>query len=175
MAVTGREKQKAIDFVNTDNLNRWLSLGANVAVVIGIVFLAIEIRQNTEMTRAQITQSRAETSISLAEMLFNSEYIPAILEKTRNEEPLTYQENVRYTGWLRATLRNLDNNMQQAERGLLGEHIPRSSAGALRGVILSNPVARQYWKASRDTYSDEFALFVDEIVADLERNAATAQ
>ena len=63
MAVTGREKQKAIDFVNTDNLNRWLSLGANVAVVIGIVFLAIEIRQNTEMTRAQITQSRAETSI----------------------------------------------------------------------------------------------------------------
>lgn len=159
--------------MNSDRLNRWLTLGANLAVLVGLVLLIVEIRQNTEMTRAEITQSRAQTSIALAEMLFNSEYMPAILEKTKNGEPLTYQENVRYTGWLRATLRNLDNNMQQAERGLLGEHIPRSSAGALRGVILANPVARQYWKTSRDTYSDEFAVFVDQIVAELEGNAQT--
>jgi hypothetical protein len=34
--------------VNTDILNRWLSLGENVAVVIGIVFLAVEIVADLE-------------------------------------------------------------------------------------------------------------------------------
>ena len=56
--------------MDTERLSRWLTLGANLAVLASIVFLAIEIQQNTEMTRAQITQSRAETAISLAEMLF---------------------------------------------------------------------------------------------------------
>jgi hypothetical protein len=155
--------------MNTDNLNRWLTLSANLAVLASIVFLALEIQQNTEMTRAQITQSRAETSIALAEMLFNSEHIPPILEKARNGEELNYQEYVRYSGWLRATLRNLDNNIQQSKRGLLGEHIPRASAGAIRGVILANPTAREYWRNSKDTFSDEFVVFVDAIIEEVDR------
>lgn len=32
--------------MDTDNLNRWLTLGANIAVFASIMFLAVEIRQN---------------------------------------------------------------------------------------------------------------------------------
>ena len=32
--------------MNTENLNRWLTLGANIAVFASIMFLAVEIRQN---------------------------------------------------------------------------------------------------------------------------------
>jgi hypothetical protein len=153
--------------MDTDKLNRWLALGANLAVLASIVFLAVEIRQNTEMTRAQITQSRAETAIVMAEMLFNSEYIPAILEKVNSNESLTYQESVRYSGWLRATLRNIDNNYQQSRRGLLGEHIPRASASVIRGFILSNQTARDYWSRNKTTFSDEFIVFVDDVLSDM--------
>jgi hypothetical protein len=34
---------------NLDRLNRWLSLSANLAVVAGIIFVAVELRQNNEM------------------------------------------------------------------------------------------------------------------------------
>ncbi len=153
--------------MDTGKLSRWLTLGANLAVLASIVFLAIEIQQNTEMTRAQITQSRAETAVSLAEMLFNSEYMPAILEKASANEALTYQESVRYNGWLRATLRNIDNNYQQSRRGLLGEHIPRASASAIRDDILSNQTARDYWARSKTTFSDEFVVFVDGVLSDM--------
>ncbi len=153
--------------MDTDKLNRWLALGANLAVLASIVFLAVEIQQNTEMTRAQITQSRAETAIVMAEMMFNSEYIPAILEKANSNESLTYQESVRYSGWLRATLRNIDNNYQQSRSGLLGEHIPRASAYVIRAVILSNQTARNYWSENKTTFSDEFIIFVDDVLSDM--------
>lgn len=146
--------------MDSDPLNRWLTLGANFAVLIGIVFLAIEIRQNTEMTSAQITQSRADTSISLAESFYNSEYLPQIWQKANANEALSAEELVRYHFWLRALLRNLDNNYQQADRGLLGDHIPRAVASAI-GRILANPLAIDYWEDNKDIFSDEFRRFVD--------------
>ena len=32
--------------MDTDRLNRWLTLGANIGIIVGIVFLAIEVNQN---------------------------------------------------------------------------------------------------------------------------------
>lgn len=38
--------------MNADNVNKWLTLSANIGVVIGLVLLIVEIGQNTEMMRA---------------------------------------------------------------------------------------------------------------------------
>jgi hypothetical protein len=152
--------------MDTESLSRWLSIGANFGVLVGIAFLAIEIQQNTEMTRAQITQSRADAAISVADMAVNSDYIPAIYVKIQNGESLSEEDAFRYTVWLRATLRNQDNNIQQYDQGLLGEHIPRSAAGVVRGVIKNNPVGRDYWARGKTSYSDAYIAFVEAILAE---------
>ena len=38
--------------MNLDDLNKWLTLTANVGVLAGIVFLAVELQQNTNISRA---------------------------------------------------------------------------------------------------------------------------
>ena len=45
--------------MDADRANRWLTLVANISVVAGIIFLAIEVRQNTENARASAYQSRS--------------------------------------------------------------------------------------------------------------------
>ena len=35
--------------MNLDGINRWLSLGANVGVVVGLALLVFELRQNSEL------------------------------------------------------------------------------------------------------------------------------
>lgn len=50
--------------MNLDNLNKWLTLVANLGVVVGIFFLAIEIRQN-QQTLEQ-TQALIERDYDLA-------------------------------------------------------------------------------------------------------------
>ena len=50
--------------LDSDKLNRWLTLGANLGVVIGLVFLAIEVRQNNENLATQV---RATAFFGMAE------------------------------------------------------------------------------------------------------------
>ena len=40
-------------------LTRWLTLGANIAVLIGIVLVIVELTQNREMMRAQTRHDMA--------------------------------------------------------------------------------------------------------------------
>ena len=151
--------------MNKIDLGQTVQTLANVGVIAGIVFLAFEIQQNTEMTRAQITQSRADTAVALAEAYFDSEYIPAIRQKISQGDELSGEEVSRYETWLRATLRNQDNNFQQYSQGLLRDYIPRNAAGVVNGVLIGDePYGLAYWENSKDIYSDEFVVFVDEVI-----------
>ena len=49
--------------MDADNLNKWLTLVANIGVVIGLVLLIYEIRQNSELVRAQIHQARSDSKV----------------------------------------------------------------------------------------------------------------
>ena len=44
--------------MDTDKMNRWLTLGANVGVLIGLILLLFEIRQNSDLMRSQIATPR---------------------------------------------------------------------------------------------------------------------
>ena len=46
--------------MNINNTNSWLSLIANVGVLVGIIFLAYEIQQNRKATEADVYQNRTE-------------------------------------------------------------------------------------------------------------------
>ena len=151
--------------MNYSRLNDWLVLLANVGVVVGLVLLIFEIRQNSEMMRAQITQSRAEASMSLASDYYNSDYLPAIYEKLRHGESTTPEEESRFRVYLRASLRNQENNYLQHLDGYLGDHIPGNSAQAVRS-ILQVEFARRYWSDHRAIFDSEFARFVDEALAE---------
>ena len=46
--------------MDTGKLNRWLTLGANLGVLIGIILILLELNQNSSLMRAQLTQARAD-------------------------------------------------------------------------------------------------------------------
>ena len=152
--------------MDADRLNRWLTLTANVAVLVGIFFLAAEISQNTEMMRAQINQSRAEASMSEAQSMYNSQYLPEILLKLRQGSPITAVERERYIHFLRGLHRNWDNQLRQYREGFLADDIPLSVRGAILYEIAPIEVAKQEWERTRQTFSEEYAAFVDGILAE---------
>jgi hypothetical protein len=51
--------------MDSDRLNRWLTLGANVGVLIGIILLVLELNQNSVLMRAQIFNDRSGQGIEL--------------------------------------------------------------------------------------------------------------
>ena len=69
--------------MESDRLNRWLTLGANIGVLVGLVVLIVEIGQNTEMMRAQMVQARADTMAAQFDAQINANFWPEIVAKRR--------------------------------------------------------------------------------------------
>ncbi len=153
--------------MKAEKLNSWLSLGANIGVVIGLILLIVEIGQNTEMLRAQINQSRTDTALSDQQAGYNSDYIPTIRAKIASGEHLSDEEMIRYEGWFRAFNRNMDNQLWQYNQGLLGENIPRSIRSGVREVIGGSVPGLEQWDAEKLAFTDEYIAFVDDTIEDL--------
>ena len=153
--------------MSSDNLNRWLTLGANLGVLIGLIVLIYEVRQNTAMMEAQINQQRTDTALSEQQSNYNSDYMPGIRLKVINGEPLSQEERYRYSMWVRAFNRNMDNQLWQYNRGFLGENIPRSIRIAVRNVIGASSIGVEEWDEYKQLYSDEYIDFVEGAIADL--------
>lgn len=153
--------------MNADQVNRWLTLGANLGVVVGLAILVYEVRQNSALMEAQINQSRTDTALSEQQANYNSEYMPAIRLKMVDGAPLTREETYRYNMWFRAFNRNLDNQLWQYNHGFLGENVPRSMRYAVRGVVGVSEASIRQWDEMKMQFSDEYIDFVEEAISDL--------
>ena len=153
--------------MNAQKLNLWLTLGANTVVVVGLALLIIEIRQNTDLMRAQISQSRTDTALSEQQSVYTSDHVPALLAKIDRGEQLSAEDLIRYDRFLHAFNRNQDNNFWQYNKGYLGENVPRAIRGAVREVIASHELGFTKWDTQKYSYSVEYVAFVEDAIADL--------
>ncbi len=64
--------------MESDRVNKWLTLVANFGVLIGLLLLVFEIRQNTDMMKAQIAQARVDNRLENYRDQMHSDYWPAI-------------------------------------------------------------------------------------------------
>lgn len=117
---------------NLDELNNWLQVVATIGVIASIVFLGIELRQNSDLMRAEIYQSRAEAIQETFLINQESEYIVPILVKMDQAyekgatvpeaiDLLTLEEKKRMSFFMKRQIRHLDNMYYQHELGLIDE------------------------------------------------------
>ena len=67
--------------MNAESISRWLSLSANLGVVVGLVLLLIELDQNSDLVRAQIHQARSDEHVGYRIEFADSEFLlPARLK-----------------------------------------------------------------------------------------------
>ena len=152
--------------MKNSQISEWLTLFANLAVVAGIIFLAIEVSQNTAMIEAQMSQGRAETAMDQAESLYNSDHLPEIFLVMEQEQPLTDLQRVRFTAYLRAFNRNQDNLLHQFEQGFLGATTLRSVLDAVWAELARKKAAREIWENTKVSYSDEYVALVDSVISE---------
>jgi hypothetical protein len=67
--------------MQSDKLDRWLTLGTNISVLIGIILLIVEINQNNELVRVQIEQTRSETYVAWQREVALGEHVAPLFAK----------------------------------------------------------------------------------------------
>ena len=146
-------------------LNEWLTLIANLAVVGGIVFLAVEIHQTPELLRSESRQ--ALISNDLTSLTENVAYAGLFVKLASGEE-LSAEEQMQLSFIFTIDLRNREFEYFQYVNGLLDEETWLS----YRLVIMINHSSergRAWWdKVGRGIVDPEFGQLVDDLLENAE-------
>jgi hypothetical protein len=67
--------------MQSNKLDRWLTLGTNIGVLIGIILLIVEINQNNELVRVQIEQARSDTYVAWQREVASGDHVAPLFAK----------------------------------------------------------------------------------------------
>ena len=148
-------------------LNERLTLVTNVSVIAGIVFLAVEMRQNTEAIEAQTRDGITEKQMTYLGWIATSRDLAGV--HVRGESgliELDETERRMYSLLVNGMLREWENSLYQYERGLFTpeEFEPRMERWRLS---MAFPGFREVWAGTRETFAPGFRAEIDRIVAEV--------
>ncbi len=140
-----------------------------VAVVVSILFLAYEIRENTEVMRATAAAESRDSLASSSDLIlnFNNEMLDLMArtsQRTVSLDDLSAQDRFRMMSFQRSFFRRAEAQFFRYQAGLLDEEV----WGTVRNRVvfnIANPVWREIW--DRESKSVYTKAFIGEIEAQL--------
>jgi hypothetical protein len=160
--------------LDSDKINSWLTLAANLGVLVGLVILILELEQNSDLLRAQIHQSRSDAHVGHRLNDVESEKLTAIRMKLRENgysrniqsvDVLNKEELFRYIDWIAARHTDLDNLHYQYQQGYLDEEYYQYR------VVCAIRRSAPYWKKFnifQTNVRPSFAAEIERIMREVE-------
>jgi len=135
-----------------------------VAVVATLIFVGMEIRQNTRAVRSATTQAIADQTMELTLSMATDEHLPKLVSDIVfngiTQTDLKPEDDMRLRLVVNAALRRQENLYLQVQNDVL-------PASALRNVTFrfyQNAYVSEYWQSNRDAFDAGFASYWDGIL-----------
>ena len=148
--------------MDTDRLNRWIALGANLAVLVGVIALVVELSTNTAAIQAASVQ---ESENSSREYLLNIA-LDEDLSRIRqtggvNYAELSESEAFRFRLQSRGNWLFYQNTWIQRELGVLDERAWDSRIKIMCSM-LAQPGWRMDWANHKSILNPKFVELIEE-------------
>lgn len=138
---------------------------AVVALVVSLVFVGVQIRQNTRATRAAshntVSDSLNEINRMFAE---NAELTKIWLRGNGDRRSLTAEDRWRFDCVLRAYMHVCETMFVQAGLGAGDKGIMFAEEGGIR-TVLSSPGSREWWAENPYGFCAAFRAYVEKLAA----------
>ena len=134
-----------------------------IAVVVSLIYVSIQIRQNTKVARAATRQAIAESTENLGSDLISNGEMAEIFIKHLNGKELSPVENLRLQSRCYRDMAHWENIHYQFCEGLVSND---QWIGFRRNLaaLLAIDVYRQYWDSESFHYSDAFRAEIASIL-----------
>ena len=148
-----------------DTINKWLTLAANVGVLVGIFFVGYELRQTNQFVQAQTRQAISDATIDELFRLAESEHLLSAAAKANSNQPLSLEEETSNLLTVAARMRRWENMHYQYRIGL---YSAEEMAGNIESwaTVMCLPRFRDFWDARRAQFNPDFADTIDRVVKD---------
>jgi len=155
--------------MKVDRLNSWLGVFANIGVMAGIVFLAVEVNQNSSELEQSRAVSTAQATFQLnagmdddyRAMARDPELAQLVKSGYDNPDSLTELQRVQFGWWLRSTFNTHEASWFYYNLGLIREEDYGGYRTAVCNRINTNG-GRWYWEGNAEYFASGFVSYVDD-------------
>jgi hypothetical protein len=153
--------------MNSTKLNSWLTLGANIGVIIGLILLVVEIRQNTSASQAQAAQAIIDSSRNfLVGIAMDEEFARLRAAAESSFSSLSESDAYRFTAYTRGNWLYFQNVWIQWDLGVVDDRI-WWTVKEIICEIQSRPGNLKEWEKHRAVMDADFAKIVDSCAENL--------
>jgi hypothetical protein len=143
------------------------SLGSFVsgfAVLISLIYLALQVRQTERNQQISIRHSRVSRTVELHLALADPAVANAWLHGSASPQELTQTELGQYLNHCRALFFHFEDSFYQREEGLLNDEAFETVVAGVR-LSARSPGWRAAWRMARPNFGGRFLSFMDGLVA----------
>ena len=146
-------------------LNELGSLGefmSGLAVVVTLVYLAIQIRHNTRAVRSSMHHDMIESTLRIAESLSDNENVGRIVLKADGDyDNLTKEERIRFEAYAERVFSNFESVFYSYRNSMIEEDLWESWESSNLADI-SRVSMRRFWHEERPQHLRDFMDFIDQ-------------
>ena len=146
-------------------LNELGSLGefiSGLAVVVTLVYLALQIRHNTRAVRSSMHQDMIESTLRIAESVSDNENLGRIVLKAGEDyDNLTREEYIRFEAYAERVFSNFESVFYSYRNSMIEQDLWESWEASYLSD-LSRDAIRRYWHDERPQHLRDFMDFVDQ-------------
>jgi hypothetical protein len=149
--------------MDTDRLNKWVILGANIGVLVGIILLIFEIDQNRQAIRAQTRNDIAQGAIGVISLAIENPHLADILVRSNRGEELSESEEYMLNSRSETIFRYWENVNYQYRLGTYDEGEYSRHMVTMKAIATETASLRQYWCKNASMFSEEYEKAANEI------------
>jgi hypothetical protein len=140
------------------------SFVSGCAVLISLIYLALQVRQTKRNQQIAIRHTRATRVVELHLALANSAMADAWLHGSGSPQEVTRTELSQFTSLCRALFFHFEDSFYQREEGLLNDDAFETVVAGVRFSARS-PGWRAAWRIARPNFGGRFLAFMDGVIA----------
>jgi hypothetical protein len=147
--------------VTLDELGSLGEFISGLAVVVTLVYLALQIRHNTRAVRSSMHQDMVESTLRIAESVSDNENVGRIVLKADADfDSLTEEEKIRFEAYAERVFGNFESVFYSYRNSMIEQDLWESWESAYLTDI-SRDAMRRFWKDERPLHLRDFMDFVD--------------
>jgi hypothetical protein len=151
-----------IRIMNWDAIGAIGELVGAAAVFITLVYLTLQIRQNTNSNIGATELAVTEQVISWQMRVTDDEELRAIWDKAAANEQMTNTEKVRFLWLINEVFTLHESSFRLYRRKLIAHDNWEKYLIALLGLLSMNDITMEWWKSRTALFSSVFVEYIDE-------------
>ena len=152
--------------MNSDNASNWLTLVANIAILMGLGLVAYELNQNSQLARTSLIHEGNALENQVWSNLLGEEPVDVIAKAVECPEFMTYADFMAMDAFLFTSMNMVYREYELSKEGLFSDEEWRQEASDYSRWYLGNEFGAAWWDIEgRGFFSPEFSSYVDSQLA----------